>query len=85
MCCMEKLLQLLNSISPLTPVLESYLKHILKRNSFPKGSYLLQAGQVSDCIHYMESGMTRCFYCNGEQEINIWFMETGNVVILNEF
>ncbi|WP_170971136.1 Crp/Fnr family transcriptional regulator [Ilyomonas limi] len=78
---MEKVLQLLNSISPLSPALESHLQHILKRNSFQKDSYLLQAGQVSNCIHYIELGLVRGFYYNGAQEINIWFMQAGNVVI----
>jgi len=78
---MEKLLQLLNGIAPLSPALQSHLKSILKRNTFKKRSYLLQAGQVSNCIHFLESGLVRCFYDNEEQEICIWFMAEGNVII----
>lgn len=78
---MEQLLQLLNSIAPLSPVLQTHLRSTLKRNTFKKRSYLLQAGQVSNCIHFIESGIVRCFYDREAQEICIWFMETGNVVI----
>ncbi len=78
---MENLFQLLHSIAPLSTSLESYLKATLKRNLFKKRTYLLQAGQVSNSIHFMETGLARCFYDNGTQEINIWFMEVGNVII----
>jgi len=81
---MEELLQLFNTISPLSPALESHLRHILERNTFPKGEYLLQAGHVCDSMHYLESGLVRCFYQNGTQEINTWFMQAGNVVISAE-
>lgn len=78
---MEKLLQLLNGIEPLSPVLQNHLKSILKRNTFKKRSYLLQSGQISNSVHFMETGLARCFYDNGTQEINIWFMDAGNVII----
>src|SRR4051812_13018815 len=78
---MEKLLQLLNGIVPLSPALEDHLKRIAKKNSYKKRSYLLQEGQVSKYIHYIESGLLRCFYDKNVKEINIWFMQAGNVVI----
>ncbi|TKK64720.1 Crp/Fnr family transcriptional regulator [Ilyomonas limi] len=78
---MENLLQLLNSIAPLSSALQSHLQSILKRNTFRKRSYLLQAGQVSNCIHFLESGLVRCFYDKEAQEICIWFMQAGNVII----
>lgn len=78
---MKKLLELLNSIAPISPALQSHLQSILKRNTFKKRAYLLQAGQVSNHIHFLESGLVRCFYDKEEQEICIWFMEAGNVII----
>lgn len=78
---MKKLLQLLNSIAPISPSLQSHLQIILKRNTFKKRAYLLQAGQISNGIHFLESGFVRCFYDKEEQEICIWFMEAGNVII----
>jgi CRP-like cAMP-binding protein len=78
---MEKLLQLLNGIAPLSPALQNHLTSILQRNTFKKRSYLLQAGQVSNYIHFIESGLARCFYDKKEREICIWFMDAGNVVI----
>ena len=78
---MEKLFQLLQAIAPVSAPLQTHLESILKRNVFKKRSYLLQAGQISNCIHFIESGIVRCFYDNGAQEICIWFMEAGNLII----
>ncbi len=78
---MERLLQLLNSMALLSEPLQAYLTGALQRHSFKKRSYLLQAGQVSTHIYFLETGLVRCFYDNEEQEINIWFMDKGNVII----
>ncbi len=78
---MKKLFQLLNSIAPLSGDLQKHLENTLQRAVYKKRSYLLQAGQVSNCIHFIEEGMVRCFYDNGAHEICIWFMTAGNVII----
>ncbi len=78
---MKKLLQLLHSIAPLSEGLQSHLENTLQRNTFKKRSYLLQAGQISNCIHFIEEGMVRCFYDNEAHEICIWFMSAGNFII----
>ena len=78
---MDELLQLLHSIAPLSEGLQSHLENKLQRHTFKKRGYLLQAGQVSNSIHFIETGLARCFYDNGTQEINIWFMDAGNVII----
>ena len=77
---MKELLQVLNSIAPLSVPLQAYLENTLQRNVFKKRSYLLQAGQVSNCIHFIESGIVRCFYDNEAHEISIWFMDAGNLI-----
>lgn len=79
--CMEKLFQSLQAIAPVSVSLQTHLGNTLKRNVFKKRSYLLQAGQVSNCIHFIESGIVRCFYDNGAHEICIWFMDAGNFII----
>ena len=78
---MEKLFQLIQAIAPLSESLQNHLEKTLKRNVFKKRSYLLQAGQVSNCIHFIESGIVRCFYDNGAHEVCIWFMDAGNFII----
>lgn len=78
---MENLFRLLNGIAKLSAPLESHLRQILKRNVFKKRTYVLQAGQVSNGIHFIESGFVRCFYDKGDQEICIWFMTANNVII----
>ena len=78
---MEKLLQLLQAIAPVSASLQTHLEKTLRRNTFKKRSYLLQAGQVSNCIYFIESGIVRCFYDNGAHETCIWFMEADNFII----
>lgn len=78
---MEKLIQVLHSISPLSPALETHLKHNLKRQVFKKRTYLLQAGEISTSIYFIETGMVRCFYDRDAQEVCTWFMDNGNFVI----
>ena len=78
---MEELFQLLQAIAPVSASLQIHLKNFLKRNVFKKRSYLLQAGQISNSIHFIESGIARCFYDNGAHEICIWFMNAGDFII----
>lgn len=78
---MEKIFQLLYSIAPLSNDLQQYLKSNIKKNKFKKRTYLLQAGQVSTSIYFIESGIVRCFYDRDAQEVCTWFMDTGNLVI----
>ncbi len=78
---MEKLFQSLYAIAPLSVDLQSHLKCILKENRFRKRSYLLQAGQVSNGIHFLDTGIVRCFYDHEASEICIWFMDAGNFII----
>ncbi len=78
---MKKLLDLLNFIAPMSAPLQIYLENSLQRNFFKKRSYILQSGQISNCIHFLDEGMVRCFYDKGAHEICIWFMTEGNVII----
>lgn len=78
---MDNLLQLLNSIAPLSVPLEEYIKRILRKQVFKKRDYILQAGQISNKIHFIDSGLVRCFFDKNDQEICIWFMESNNVII----
>ena len=78
---MEEVIRLLNNISPLSEELIRHLKRVLIRKNFEKRSYLLQEGQVSQYMFYLEKGMVRCFYDNDTQEVSIWFMNEGNVIM----
>ncbi len=78
---MEGLLRLLNNIAPLSEPLQRHLTQIIKRKVFKKRSYLLQEEQVCNHICYLESGTVRCFYDTDSNEVSIWFMDKGNVII----
>ena len=78
---MEGLLQLLNNIAPLSEPLRQHLAQVIKRKVYKKRAFLLQEGQVCNHIWYLETGTVRCFYDSDSTEVNIWFMDKGNVII----
>ena len=74
---MEALFTLLNSIHPLSDGLVNHLATTLKAKTISKKQYLLKAGHVSRQICFIESGLLRCFYEQGENEVCSWFMKTS--------
>ena len=77
---MESLLQYLHSIFPLSPPLYEHLINILKTKEVRKKEYLLRTGKVCKNIFFIEKGIFRCFYLNGEKEVCSWFMKEGDVI-----
>ena len=78
---MNNLLAFLNSIIPLSVELQQHLSIILKQKEYKKKSLLLQAGQISKNIFFIEKGLTRCFYLKETTEVCSWFMKEGDVII----
>jgi len=78
---MHELLLFLNSISSLSDDLKSYLSYVIKTRQIAKKEYLLKAGHVCRNICFVESGLLRCFYINGETEVCSWFMKEGDIII----
>lgn len=77
---MEPLLFFLNSIHPLSNELRDYLMEHLCSRAIKKRDYLLKAGHVCRHIYFIESGLLRCFYRQGENEVCSWFMKEGDVI-----
>src|SRR5690606_13653413 len=46
-----------------------------------KGHLLLKAGHICREIHFVDKGMLRCFYQNGEMDVSSWFMKDGDVIV----
>lgn len=68
-------------IQPLSPALKDHLMITLKGKSLVKSEYLLQAGQISRHVCFIESGLLRCYYISETgKEVNRWFMREGDVV-----
>ena len=78
---MEALFTLLNSIHPLSEGLVRHLTQTLKTRTIARKQYLLRAGHVSRQICFIESGLLRCFYEQGETEVSSWFMKEGDVIV----
>lgn len=78
---MDSLFTLLCSIHPLPEALVTHLTQTLKCKTVFKKQYLLKAGHVSRQICFIEKGLLRCFYEQGETEVCSWFMKEGDVIV----
>lgn len=78
---MEELLQLINSICPISAELTEHLALTLKEKTYKKNEYLLKEGEVCRNICFIKKGLTRCFYNNGILEVCSWFMKEGDMII----
>lgn len=77
---MLELLQLLNTIHPLSNELEDYLTSHLTKLEIPKKRFLLKQGQISSNIYFVKKGLVRCFYLKEDKEVSSWFMSEGDVI-----
>jgi CRP-like cAMP-binding protein len=78
---MERLLAFLDQIHPLSSSLQEHLSSIIRKKTFQRKEFLLEAGGVSRQIFFIEHGIVRCFYMLGEREISAWFMQENDVVV----
>ena len=78
---METLFYLLNSIYPLSEPLKEYLLLHLHSKELHKKEVLLKAGQVCRNIYFIERGLLRCYYMQGQHEVCSWFMKEGDVIV----
>jgi CRP-like cAMP-binding protein len=78
---MNQLLTLLQSIHPLSDGLVDHLSQTLKTKTIAKKEYLLKAGHISRKICFIEKGLLRCFYDQGDNEVSSWFMKEGDVIV----
>lgn len=77
---MNKLIGFLNSIHPLPLPLKEYLRGALKETKIQKRKILIRPGQVCDRIYYIEKGLLRGSKILDNHEVNLWFMQEGDVM-----
>ncbi len=77
----NQLIQLLNSIVPLSDGLLEFLNAKLENRTYEPGELLLKEGQVSSFIAFIEKGMVRSYYYKDGEKITSWFMKEGDVII----
>lgn len=78
---MIDLINILNSIHPLSYGLKEHLATVLEEKTIAKKGYLLKAGQVCTTICFIKKGLVRCFYNKDNTEVSNWFMKEGDVII----
>jgi CRP-like cAMP-binding protein len=78
---MERLIQLLDSIYPMSDGCKEALREQLKIRETAKKELLLRAGHICQHIYFVEQGLLRCFYYKNDVEICSWFMKEGDVVV----
>lgn len=79
---MEKLINFLDSIYPMSPQLSDHLRKILKIKIIKKKGFLLRAQQVCSDIYFIQSGLVKCFYIDDYgNEICSWFMKEEDVIV----
>jgi len=78
---MQKVLDLLNAIHPLSTDLSLHISYILKAKTFLKREFLLRDQNVCRHIWFLESGLVGCFYEKSDKTLCAWFMKEHDVVI----
>ena len=78
---MDNLISYLHTIHPLSNSLREHLHDIVQIKEIPKNDFLLRAGNTCRHIFFIESGLVRCFYTSGKEDISCWFMKEGDVII----
>ena len=78
---MKQLINLLKAIAPMSPELIDHLEKIIKPFVFEKGTTILEAGDISNYILFIEDGLVMSFYKVGQKNVTNWFMGKGEIFI----
>src|SRR5579872_5994607 len=78
---MDKLLDHLHSIYPLSDGLREHLQTIVRIKAIPRRGYLLKEGQINKDIYFIHRGLLRCYYLKDGIEVSSWFMKEGDTVV----
>ena len=69
--------QYLATIIHVSAALDAHLQGIVRRRSVEKGRYLLRAGERCSDITFVEQGLVRGFWIDGDKEITTWMAIDG--------
>jgi signal-transduction protein with cAMP-binding, CBS, and nucleotidyltransferase domain len=78
------MLELLNSIQPLSADLRECLCYNIERQTIKKNVYLQKPGQIPNRIHFIESGLIICYHNSGKRNITSAFRREGDLLISSE-
>ena len=78
----RQMLQLLNSIYPMSKDLEDDILEIIRFRSVRKKQHVLKKGEVDRNIYFVIKGLLRCYYEMEEgTEVCTWFMRATDVCV----
>ena len=78
---MEQLLLFIQTLHPVSGGLQTALLQLLRRDAFPRKHWLLQPGQVSDRLYFIEQGVVRGYYLKDGKDVTSWFMHEGDFIM----
>ena len=76
----EKLIDRLNSLSPMSEALSERIRTLTKIETYPAGSFILKEGQVCNKACMIIKGLARSFYINEGKDITSRFMDEGFII-----
>lgn len=71
---------LLNSISPLSNSLKTFLSQRMISTHYKKGDYIVKRGEVCDRIHAIRKGLIRGYFDYNDNEITTWVSVDNEIV-----
>lgn len=74
-------MKFLNQIIPVSESLRLFLLENIKVHALKRGNLLLQPGQVSDKIYFIEAGLIRAFYIKDGKDITTGFMKESDFAL----
>lgn len=74
------LLQAINAICPVELPIGEALQGIARRRDLPKGTLLLNEGDVSHEAFYLETGLMRAFYYEDNREVTSWMAREDSFI-----
>jgi CRP-like cAMP-binding protein len=77
---MEEFISYLKNISPLKEDSSQDFLSKCKNFNFSKGHYLVKAGQVSQYLYFVKSGIGKVFYLKDGKELIDWISDDGNIL-----
>lgn len=79
---MEKVIAFLQRLHPLSSALKEELSQAARFIRMRKNEFLQHENSVSHHVWFLQKGLVRCYYEHNAQEVTVWFMEEGNIVVL---
>ncbi|MGA0555375.1 Crp/Fnr family transcriptional regulator [Larkinella sp. VNQ87] len=78
---MDTLLTAIRQLQFVPEPLETALRQTLRRHELARRHWLLQPGQISERIFFIEKGIARGYYLKEDREVTSWFMKEADFII----